>query len=46
MGFIWKYSPAILIGLALIGAVVYFAARKEDCGCSGKHKEGEELGPL
>lgn len=46
MGFIWKYGPAILIGLALIGAVAYFAARKEDCGCGGKQKGGGELGPL
>lgn len=46
MGLIWKFGPAILIGLALLGAVIYFATRKHDCGCGGKKDASEELGPL
>lgn len=46
MRFIWKYGPAILIGLALLGAAIYFAARKEGCGCGGEQQSGEELRPL
>lgn len=36
MVFIWKYGFVILIGLALIGVVIYFVVCKEDCGCGGK----------
>jgi hypothetical protein len=46
MRFIWKYGPTILIGLALLGAVIYFAARKEGCGCGGEQQAGGELRPL
>ena len=46
MKFIWKYGPAILIGFVLLGAVIYFAARKKDCGCSDKQQADEELRPL